>query len=230
MAKKTQPKGKKDTVEPTPTPEKKSSFAESYGSTILGFVVVLILGSFLFNVFRGNNQNGKVGSGEETTKEEEKQASKTHKVEKGEDLWKIAAKEYGDGYKWTDIAKANNISDANEIEEGQELIIPDVSLAAPTEVAQAATPTTEPTKKEEPTITTNPTGEFTVTSTPAQQGEKGSEPLATGTSYEIVKGDTLWSIAVKEYNDGYKWVQIAKANKLSNPNVIHAGNTLAIPR
>jgi nucleoid-associated protein YgaU len=49
-------------------------------------------------------------------------------------------------------------------------------------------------------------------------------------SYTVVKGDSLWSIAVKAYGDGYKWVSIAKANKLDNPNVIHAGNVLVIPK
>ncbi len=51
-----------------------------------------------------------------------------------------------------------------------------------------------------------------------------------GTSYKVVKGDYLWTIAVRAYGDGYKWVDVAKANKLSNPDVIHAGNTLRIPR
>ncbi len=49
-------------------------------------------------------------------------------------------------------------------------------------------------------------------------------------SYTIVHGDNLWKIAVRAYGDGYKWVEIAKANGLQNPNVIHAGNVLVIPR
>ena len=46
----------------------------------------------------------------------------------------------------------------------------------------------------------------------------------TGTTYTVVKGDNLWKIAVRAYGDGYKWVAIAKANKLVNPGIIHAGN------
>lgn len=49
-------------------------------------------------------------------------------------------------------------------------------------------------------------------------------------SYTVVKGDTLWNIAVRAYGDGYQWVKIAKANKLNNPNIIHAGNILTLPR
>lgn len=52
----------------------------------------------------------------------------------------------------------------------------------------------------------------------------------TNSSYTVVHGDTLWSIAVRTYGDGYKWVNIAKANKLVKANVIHAGNVLTLPR
>ena len=52
----------------------------------------------------------------------------------------------------------------------------------------------------------------------------------TGTTYTVARGDSLWKIAVRTYGDGYKWVAIAKANKLVNPNIIHAGNVLTLPR
>lgn len=52
----------------------------------------------------------------------------------------------------------------------------------------------------------------------------------TDEQYTVVKGDTLWDISVKAYQDGYRWVEIAKANKLANPNLIHPGNVLIIPR
>lgn len=55
------------------------------------------------------------------------------------------------------------------------------------------------------------------------------EPI-TGTTYTVVKGDSLWKIAVKAYGDGYKWVEIAKANKLENPGLIYSGNILTLPR
>ena len=56
---------------------------------------------------------------------------------------------------------------------------------------------------------------------------------STGTTekkqYTVIRGDDLWSIAIKVYNDGYKWTDIAKANNLTNPDVIHAGNVLMVP-
>ncbi len=63
-----------------------------------------------------------------------------------------------------------------------------------------------------------------VTATVTAQNE------VSANSYTVAKGDSLWKVAVMAYGDGYKWVSIAKANKLSNPNLIHAGNVLTLPR
>jgi nucleoid-associated protein YgaU len=65
--------------------------------------------------------------------------------------------------------------------------------------------------------------------TVAQAQTQTTTPI-TGVSYTIVKGDYLWSIALRAYGDGYKWVEIAKANNLTNPDIIYAGNTLKLPR
>lgn len=47
--------------------------------------------------------------------------------------------------------------------------------------------------------------------------------------YTVVTGDNLWSIASAMYSNGYKWVEIARVNKLVNPDLIHAGNVLMLP-
>ena len=52
----------------------------------------------------------------------------------------------------------------------------------------------------------------------------------SGTTYTVVKGDTLWSISVRAYGNGYKWSEIARENKLVHPNIIHSGNVLTLPR
>ncbi len=60
--------------------------------------------------------------------------------------------------------------------------------------------------------------------------KKVQENPITGVSYKVVKGDYLWSVALRAYGDGYKWTEIAKANNLANPNLIHIGNVLKLPR
>ena len=66
--------------------------------------------------------------------------------------------------------------------------------------------------------------------TPTVNKTKLSESKITGNTYTVVKGDSLWKIAVRAYGDGYKWVEIAKENHLANPNLIHQGNRLVIPK
>ena len=48
-------------------------------------------------------------------------------------------------------------------------------------------------------------------------------------TYTVVKGDNLWKIAEKRYNDGYAWTKIAKENNLKNASVITAGQKLKMP-
>lgn len=54
----------------------------------------------------------------------------------------------------------------------------------------------------------------------------------TGEEYTVIKGDTLWGIAVRAYQDGYQWSRIYQANRnvVANPDLIEVGMELAIPR
>lgn len=51
----------------------------------------------------------------------------------------------------------------------------------------------------------------------------------TSSTYTVKPGDDLWTISENVYKDGYQWTEIAKANKLENPGIIHSGNKLIIP-
>lgn len=68
---------------------------------------------------------------------------------------------------------------------------------------------------------------------PIRVGETSStstdKPSVEPKKYTIATGDTLWDIAVKQYNDGYRWTEIAKANAVANPDVIFAGDTIVLP-
>ncbi len=57
-----------------------------------------------------------------------------------------------------------------------------------------------------------------------------STEVITSSTYTVVKGDSLWKIAVKVYGNGNAWTKISTANKLANPNIIHSGNLLSIPK
>lgn len=61
--------------------------------------------------------------------------------------------------------------------------------------------------------------------------ESDLTPINTtpGNYYTVVRGDTLWAIAQKFYGNGSRYPEIAKANNISNPDLIHAGQKLLIP-
>ncbi|HET9946562.1 MAG TPA: LysM domain-containing protein [Patescibacteria group bacterium] len=48
-------------------------------------------------------------------------------------------------------------------------------------------------------------------------------------TYTVQAGDDLWSIAEKLFKSGYNWVDLARANNISDPGVIYAGTKLVIP-
>lgn len=68
-------------------------------------------------------------------------------------------------------------------------------------------------------------GETSSTKDEATQTSE-EETLST---YTVKAGDDLWSISNEIYKSGYNWVDIAKANNLTDPGVIHTGNKLKIP-
>lgn len=47
--------------------------------------------------------------------------------------------------------------------------------------------------------------------------------------YVVEKGDSLWKIAEKKYNDGYTWTKIAKENNLKNASIVYVGQKLKMP-
>ncbi len=180
-------------------------------SGVLGIIVVFIIGIFIFNYFHNKNLGQTFpndGANQSATSQNE------HTVTKGETLWSIAQDYYKDGFKWNQIAKANNIENPKEIEVGQILMIPGLETAtaspAPSPVATATTSTASPT----PTTTA---------------ATADNAPITNGV-YTVVHGDNLWKIAERAYGDGNKWKEIAAANNLENPRVIHAGNVFKLPR
>lgn len=185
-------------------------------STILGAVVLVVIGALIFNYFNSSRPPQISDTGvtitptpisQDQTPEDVKLVEEegkmvpaglptTYKVQQGDHLWSIAEKFYKSGYNWVDIASANKIKNGNLIAAGQELTIPKVAAKLETYTAKNV-------------ITIE------------------------GSSYTTGKGDSLWNIAVRAYGDGYAWTRIYEANKAivgANPSIIEAGQVLTLPR
>ena len=179
-------------------------FGESYTSLILGMVVIIILAILLVAFFRnrnllsGSNRTTDTSS-TSTSREAENRMSDTYVVTEGDTLWTIAEKNYRSGYNWIDIAKANNLENADQINEGTKLTLPKVEAKTITYVDQS-------------------------------NQDAQSESKITGTTYRVAEGDTLWSIAERKYNDGYRWIELAKTNNIGNPDLIYQDTTLQLPQ
>jgi len=58
---------------------------------------------------------------------------------------------------------------------------------------------------------------------------KNNKVVTPETIYVVEKDDNLWKIAEKKYNSGYNWVDIAKANDLTDPGLLAVGQKLKLP-
>lgn len=198
-------------------------------SIVLGSLVVVVLGLFLFNFFRDRNPSPTPQISQQAANTQTPEVGQVpqglesgHTVAAGDTLWDIAEARYGSGYNWVDIAEANKLKNPGVLTEGQQLALPQVAAKVSTvtdpegDIIAVVTPTQEVT----------PTPLAVVTPEPQAQA-----PQTIGAdTYTTVQGDHLWGIAVRAYGDGYQWVRIWRANKLADPNLIFVGQTLTIPR
>lgn len=117
--------------------------SESYVSLILGAVVVLVLSLGFFVFLKGNNSvnSNKVLPANDAATGIPNSVSispaavsnpavsgiteRTYILQAEESLWDVAVKFYGDGFRWTDIARINNLEEsADYVPPGAKLIIP----------------------------------------------------------------------------------------------------------
>ena len=59
---------------------------------------------------------------------------------------------------------------------------------------------------------------------------KAELPKIEGESYTVAKGDSLLTVSVRAYADGYKWSEVAKFNNLKNPGYIEVGQVIKLSR
>ena len=70
---------------------------------------------------------------------------------------------------------------------------------------------------------------FTTTESVLSQ-ERTTPRLTTfNRTYVVRRGDTLWSIAVREYGSGQRWRDIAEANPNLNPTKLRIGQQIILP-
>ncbi len=181
---------------------------ESTISMILGGLVVVVVGVLIYNYFASIGKQSQIaGEASPSAQTQPISLPATHTVVKGEDLSIISQKYYGTGERWNEIAQANKLANPDSLVEGQTLIIP------------AGSPSSSP------LVSPTPLASVTPSIAPASN-------VIEGTSYTVKAGEGLWDIAVRAYQDGYKWTKIAEANKdkIKNPNQLEKGMVLAIPR
>ncbi len=105
--------------------------SEEIVSMFLGLVIVAVVVGLIFNFFqkrRGtvslsgvSDQNNIEVSIDDTVKVDQ---SSRYEVNSGDSLWKIAESKLGDGHRWTEIAKLNNLKNPGMLEKGQKLVLP----------------------------------------------------------------------------------------------------------
>lgn len=133
---------------------KNIKFNEATISMVLGVVVVTLVGLLMYNYMTTQGRSGvrertsststETGAGQA---EEQKPENGTpvsgseYTVQRGDSLWKIAVKTYGDGYKWTEIQKANQavLKNPNLLLTGVKLQLPKLEQAQLAETEKAVT-------------------------------------------------------------------------------------------
>lgn len=182
---------------------KKIKLSEQTISIILGGLVVIVIGILIFNYFRGVSKKA--------TPEETLQPGQVNLVEEEgklvpEGLPTTHKVEKGENL-WSIALKYFDsgynwvdIARENKLKEPNKLLVGQELTIPKAEVKK-----------------------------PLMAQAQKTETIS-GTSYNVVKGDNLWKIAVRAYGDGYKWVEIARENNLGSPNLIHPGNELSLPR
>lgn len=209
--------------------ESNISTNQSKLSMVLGGLIILVVGILIFNYF--NKSKSDLGPAQQIQQEELKQADVSpdqlpgkYTVKEGDTLFLIAEQYYQDGFKFNEIAKANNLTDVNTIEAGQMLNIPKLTNSQAM-ASVSPQPDASPTPKQSPVAQTIPTELGTGGADTTIWGSK-----IEGNTYTVVEGDWLSTISARAYGDIFAYQKLAETNNISNPDYIVPGQIIKIPR
>ena len=192
---------------------------ESLISTLLGVGVVLVTGALLYNYF-SNKPAGQTSDLDLTGLEQSEKQDQT-----GSDNLQVEIGEAPQGLPTTHkVAKGEHLWTIAEKYYGSGYNWTDIAATNNLKKPDAITEGME----------------LTIPSLPAkQQTQARSEvkvvspaPAAQTGKYTVESGDSLWSVAVKVYADGYQWPKLWEANKDKigpNPNRLQEEVELSIP-
>ncbi len=139
------------------------------------------------------------------TKHKDASVKTIHKVKPNDSLFKISRKYYGDEAKWHKIYEVNrgNMSNPNALYIGQELLIPEITLAKKVTLSMET-----PIKK-----------------------KQDNEISTIINEHTVVPGDTLYQLAREYYDDSTMWRKIYEANEgsIEDESFLVKGQILIIP-
>lgn len=187
---------------------------ENYLSVALGILVLLVAVTL---VFRSGDTNEQANNQEDTSME---QSEQTYTVQAGDSVSSIARDQLGSMDYADEIIAENGITDPNQIEIGDVLVLPNVDGAMEGESMEEESMENDDAMMEEESMEGEVMEDKAVTQTISIIGD----------TYTVQKGDHLWDIAERAYGDGNMYTTIIEANTLRNPDRLEEGTVLKLPR
>lgn len=137
-----------------------------------------------------------------------------HRVQRGDTVAAIADLYIADARA---VAEANSLGPGDLLEEGRLLVVPGGVMRTTEEMPPPPSPTTVPAPTALPSAPTSP---------PPTKAPAIRQDQASGTTYTVKAGDTLYSIA-----SSFKvpLVELSSANGITDPSRVRVGQQLSIP-
>jgi LysM repeat protein len=147
-----------------------------------------------------SNASGKLATGPGTGRDPFRIA----RVREKDNLTKLAARELGDGDRWTEIAALNELKKPYHIQVGQLLYLPELTA---TNASRAAGEELEP----------------------INAGGSSSSNTSLPRTYKVVAGDTPGEISMKLYGTSVHYQRLLDANGIKKPEDLKLGAVLKVP-